>query len=337
MEMEITDTIRDVTEKEWTALVGSDFLERSHAWYRTVEDSCMRRMCYIFVRENNTLVAGACCFPYTERRYIELPFLEVRSPLGTSLALFSQTSEHVDMLLEGLQQIQKKEKAKGLLILDLKRKEFISLKNQVRKFTEFQISDNTYLNLNFTDFDDYLDSLKEDAWRSARMTLNRAKRWKIKTVITDEISTWKEPARRLQQYTCEEHQDSRFFLPEQFYDALEKNMKENVEVLLFMKDDTTIVFALSLNTPETAIYKFMGLDPAYKKYQAYFLIYYEGIRRAIEKKQKRIYFGPTTYEFKEKIGCKREELFGLVRMVNPVMDVALKSYIAANRLKGKKF
>jgi predicted N-acyltransferase len=337
MEMEITDTIRAVTEKEWTTLVGTDFIERSYAWYRTVEDSRMRRMYYIIVRENNTLVAGASCFPYTEKRYIEVPFLEVRSPLGTSLAFFSKTSEHANMLLEGLDQIQKKEKTKGLLILDLKREEFISVKNQVKKFTGFQISDNTYLNLNFADFDDYLNSLEEDAWRSARMTLNRAKRWKIKTVFTNEISPWKEPARRLQQYTCEEHQDSRFLLPEQFYDVLEKNMKENVEVLLFMKDDIPIVFALSLNTPETAIYKFMGLDPAYKKYQAYFLIYYEGIRRAIEKKQKKIYFGPTTYEFKEKIGCKREELFGLVKMVNPFMDTALKSYVVVNRLKGKKF
>ena len=297
MEMEITDTIRAVTEKEWSNLIGTDFIERSHAWYRTVEDSRMRRMYYILVRENNTLVGGACCFPYTEKMYIEVPFLEVRSPLGTSRAFFSKTSDHAIKLLEGLDQIQKKEKTKGFLILDLKENEFISIKNQVKKFTGFQISDNTYLNLNFTDFDDYLNSLEEDAWRSARMTLNRAKRWKIKTVFTNDISTWKEPARRLQQYTCEEHQDLRLFLTEQFYDALEKNMKENVEVLLFMKDDIPIVFALSLNTPETAIYKFMGLDPAYKKYQAYFLIYYEGIRRAIEKKKKRIYFGPTTYEF----------------------------------------
>ena len=337
MEMEITDTIRAVTEKEWITLVGTDFIERSHAWYRTVEDSRMRRMYYILVRENNTLVGGACCFPYTEKMYIEVPFLEVRSPLGTSRAFFSKTSDHAIKLLEGLDQIQKKEKTKGFLILDLKENEFISVKNQAKKFTGFQISDNTYLNLNFKDFDDYLTSLEEDAWRSARMTLNRAKRWKIQTVFTNDISTWKEPARRLQQYTCEEHQDTRLFLTEQFYDALEKNMKENVEVLLFMKNDIPIVFALSLNTPETAIYKFMGLDPAYKKYQAYFLIYYEGIKRALEKKQKKIYFGPTTYEFKEKIGCKREELFGLVKMGNPFMDMALKSYLVVNRLKGKKF
>ena len=336
MEMEITDTIQNVTENEWNALVGMD-IERSHTWYRTVEDSGMRRMHYTFVREGNTLKAAACCFPYTEKRYIKIPFLEVRCPLGTSMGFFSQTSEHADMLLKGLDQIQKKEKAKGVLIPDLKKDEFTSLRNQVRGFTEFPISDNTYLSLHFTDFEDYLGSLSAAARRSVQNTMNKANRSKIQPLFTHEFSPWKETAQRLQRYLCEEHHEYRTFLSEQFYDALEKRMKENAEMLLFLKEDIPIVFALSLNTRETSIYKFVGSDPAYKKYQAYFLVYYEGIRRAIEKKQKRIYFGPSTYEFKKKIGCTREELFGLVRMRNPLVNLALKSYVAVTGLTGGKF
>ena len=51
MEMYITDTIRDINEEEWNTLIDTDYIEQSHAWYRAVEDSHMRTMYYIFVRE----------------------------------------------------------------------------------------------------------------------------------------------------------------------------------------------------------------------------------------------------------------------------------------------
>jgi len=337
MKREITDTIRDIDEREWSTLVGNDHIERSHAWYRTVEDSGMRKMHYVVVKEKGKVQAAACCYPLTEKMYIEMPFLEVRSPLGTSLAFFSQIPEHTDTLMKGLEEICRKEQAKGILIFDLRKEEFTAIRRQVKGFIDFQEQDNTYIDLNFTDFDDYLNSLDEESWRSARMTLNRAKRWKIKTVCTNEFSTWKAVAQRLQKYTCEYHNDYKWLLTEQFYEALEKNVKENAELLLFFKDDIPILFAVSLNTPDSSLYKFMGSDSDYRKYQAYFLLYYEGIKRAIERGQKRIYYGPTTYEFKGKIGCKREELFGLAKMANPVLHLGLKSYLTVSRLSGKKF
>jgi len=338
MEREIAETITAVDEEEWNKVAGTHNIERSHKWYRTVEDSGMRTMYYVFLKENGTLTAAACCYPSQVKMYVELPLLEVKSPLGTSQAFFSKTPEHADMLLKGLEEIRKKEKAKGILILELKRGEFTTIKNQVKRFTNFEMRDNTYIDLNFTDLDDYLSSLDGKSRRSVRITLNKArKRWGIKSLVTNDFSTWKKVAYRLQEYTCAYHNDYKWLLTEKFYEALEKNMKENAELLFFFKDDIPLVFVLVLHTPEIVQYRFPGVDPQYKDYQAYFLLYYKGIKRAIEKRQKRIYFGTTTYEFKEKIGCKREELFGLVKMKNPVLDLALKSYVTVSKVQGKKF
>ena len=91
-----------------------------------------------------------------------------------------------------------------------------------------------------------------------------------------------------------------------FYEELQANFKTGAELVFFFKEQIPLAFALSLNTPRMVQYKFVGIDPVYREYEAYFLIYYLGIRKAIERKQKKIYFGPSTYEFKEKIGCKRE-------------------------------
>ncbi len=336
MDVETTNTITAVDKKEWEPLAGTD-IERSYDWHKTVEESGLKKMYYIFVRENKKLQAAACSYLSTEKMYIEMPFLEVRSPLGTSLAFYSRSPEHTDVLMKGLENVQKKEKAKGIMVLDLKKEEYHTLKRQMKGFAQFFIDENTYIDLNFSDFEDYLSSLDGKARRSVRNTLNKAKRLDIKSIFTSEFSHWKEAAHRLQGYTCEEHNDYRWHLPERFYEALEVNLKENAELLVFLKENVPFVFALLLNTPETVLYKFMGSDPAYKRYQAYFLIYYEGIRKALERKQKRIYFGPTTYAFKEKIGCKREALFGLAKLENPLLNGILRSCTAVSRVVGIRF
>lgn len=336
MDIELSDTIQDIDEEEWESLVGTDHVERSHKWYKTVEDSRMRNMHYVFVKENGELKAAACCFLFEKIVYrINVPFLYVRSPLGTSLAFFSKTAEHATLLLTGLNQIRKKEKAKGFLILDLKKEEFTSVKKQVKGFAGFPKMENTYIDLNFSDFEDYLSFLDAKARRSVRITLNKANRLNIKSCITNEFSQWAKVVHNLHTYTCEQHNEYRWHITEQFCTALEENFSQKGELALFFKDETPLAFGLSLNTPEVCLYKFAGTDPKYREYHAYFLIYYEGIKRALEKKQKRIYFGPTTYEFKEKIGCKREELYGLVKI--DTLTILLKPYVKTYELLGKKF
>ncbi len=336
MEMTIKNTIRDADEAEWEALVGDIFIEQSHGWLRTVEDSHMRDMRYVFVRDK-TLKAAACCYLYPEKLYIEIPFLEVRSPLGNSTGFFSKDPEYTDLLLKGLYEIQKRKKAKGLSLLEMRKKERDSIKPHLKGFAEFPIRDDTYLDLDFADFDDYLASLDSTSRRSIRKTLNRAaKRWKIQTVFTNEFSTWKKVAHRLRGYLCEEHKNYRHYLTEAFFDALEKNLKDNAELIMCFKDNIPLIYGLILNSPVIAQHKFAGINPQYREYQAYFLVYYEGIKKAIERRQKRIYFGPTTYSFKEKIGCKREAIYGFAKIRNPLLHLALTSYLTTLNLRGKK-
>jgi predicted N-acyltransferase len=337
MKIEITDTIRNVDESEWEHLVETGCIEQSYNWYKTVEDSDMRNMHYVLIREKEELKAAACCFSFEKTQYhVIMRFLYVQSPLTKAKAFFSKTGEQADILMKGLMQIQKKEGTKGFLILNIKKEEYCSVKNQLKGFAGFPINEDMYIDLNFSDFDDYLSFLGAKARRSVRSTLNRGRRTNIRMVCTKEISKWKEVLCRLNRYTCEHHNDYRGFLTDQFYEALEKNLKEEAELLMCFKDDIPLAFGISLNSPAVCRYNFGGTDPRYREYHAYFLIYYEGIRKAIEKGQKRIYFGPTTYAFKEKIGCSKEEHFGFIKMKNPFLDLMMKSYITGCRIKGRK-
>jgi predicted N-acyltransferase len=332
MDREIHSTIRDIHEREWTSLVGTGNLESSHQWYRTVEDSGMKDMYYVTVRDSGKLAAAACCYLFDEN-ILRIPTLDVSSPLGLSTAFFAETPEETYMLLKGLEEIQRREKAKGISFFELKKEEFESLKPYLKGSTGYSMLDNTYLDVVFTDFDEYLASLNRKSRRSIKDTLIRGDRLGVTVSSTKEFSKWKDIAYKLQKALCDTLNDYTLLLSKQFYDALEKNMKDCAELLIFFKDDTPIVFSLVLYTPETAHYKFVGLNPDYREYQAYFLTYYEIIRKAIERKQKRVYFGTTTYEFKEKIGCQRQKLFGLTVMKNAVYNVGFKTYVKMKAFK----
>ncbi|MBU7014061.1 MAG: GNAT family N-acetyltransferase [Theionarchaea archaeon] len=329
-EVSVHRTVRDFTEKEWNRVAGSMFPERCHGWYRAVEDSRMRDLYYVAFREKRTLAAALGCYPFVEKQFgISVPFLEVGCPLGTASSFFPQNPEHIPPLLRGIEQIRKQEKIRGTLIFDLKQEEADFVKEGLKGFSLFRALERTYIDLDFSDFDDYLDSLDSSDRRSIRKTLNRAeKRWKINHVLTGELSKWGHTAHQLQGYLCGEHRDFRMHLSEQFYEALETNMKGSAELTVFLKDDIPLATGLVLNSQEAAVHKFPGIDPQYRQYQAYFLLYYEGIRTAIERKQKRIYFGTTTYGFKEKIGCGREPLLGFVKFMNPVTTRLLGHYLA---------
>jgi predicted N-acyltransferase len=331
MEVKISNTIQDVDEREWELLVGTDRVDGSHSWFRTVEESGYRDMHYVYVRERKKLTAAACCRLYNEK----LSMIRILL-LGVG-PVYVKTREEITMLIQGLEEIRKKEKAQGILFFFHDEEELNLIKNVMKGSTKFLMKENTYIDLNFTDFEDYLGSLNAGARRSVRSTVRRANRQKIQPLFTHEFSTWKETAHRLQGYLCEEHHDYSSHLSEQFYEILEKNLKDSAELLILFKDSIPLAFALAFNSPSISLYKFGGVDPKYRKYQGYFLIYYEGIRKAIERGQKRIYFGPSTYGFKEKIGCKREETFGLVKMANPLLNLMVKCVVTGYTILGRRF
>jgi predicted N-acyltransferase len=334
VETKLTATINEIDENQWKSLVGNDNIEQSYGWYQVVEDSQMRIMRYCTLWEDKTLKAAVCCHVYTPETLLTIPFLAAGCPLGLSSSLFSSSPEETALLMAGLDELSRKEKAKGLFLLDLTRDELQRIKPQVKGVSHFAMLPNTYLDLDFTDFEDYLSFLDGKARRSVRITLNRARRLNVKTLVTKDFTRWTHTARQLQEYTCREHHTFISYLTEEFYSALENHLKENAELMLCFKEDIPLAFALILATPHMVQYKFSGIDPGYRDHQAYFLLYYEGIRRAIQQRQKKIYFGTTSYDFKEKIGCTKEPHYGMAKMTNPLVNLGLRSFIALSRTLG---
>lgn len=326
MDIDIQNTILHIGESEWNTLTDN-YINVSHSWYRTVEESNMRDMLYIVIREQKKLEAAAACHLCQEK------ILNQKLPLLKVIPFFSR-SEYIPVLSKEIQEIAK-EKAKGIFFSVDDKEKLTLLKKNIKGVVELPLGDNMYIDLPFNSFDDYLKSLQRKQRRSIRVTLKRVERLGVKTLVTHEISAWKAVAHQLQGYFCEQHHDYSSHLPQHFYEALEKNMGQNTEMMLFFKEDIPLAFCLPLYSPTTTYVKIGGADPHYREYQGYFLIYYESIRRAIDKGKKRIYFGPSTYEFKEKIGCRREQLLGLAKLENPLLNRALQLYVGVHRILEK--
>jgi predicted N-acyltransferase len=337
MKMEISDTINNIDETTWQKLVGSYRTDGAYGWFKTLEESGMRDMYYVTVKNRNkhrthedALAAAACCRIRTEHIHtLEVPLLNVRP-------VYFETPQHMKLLMTGLNTLQTQLNTRGIVLYFHDSKKSAMTQKELKMSAQFPLRDNTYIDLEFKTFEDYLDWLPSRTRRSIRNTLNKAEKWNIKTIFTHEFSAWKKEVSRLYGYLCKEHNNYSFYVPEDFYDILEKNLKDKAELIIFLKDGIPLSFALALNSPYTALYKFAGIDPRYKKYQSYFLIYYEGIKKAIERKQNRIYFGPSSYDFKEKIGCKREKGVGITRINNPLLNMVLQLYIWYYRARGKK-
>jgi predicted N-acyltransferase len=336
--IDIGKSITSIDREEWERLSGCDFVEQSYDWYRVIEESRLRDMHYVFVREPRHLQAAAYCTPANEQVFhIPIPLVEVHSPLGLTPAFFSQSSHHTRQLIEGIKRVAHDVGAWGMYILYLTEEEIREcyLGDQ-ESFITFPLHINTYIDLPFSDFDDYLDSLPASARRSVRKTLHRAEeRWHIQTRATTNFVQWKYRVHELQKYVCDQYGSTRWLLPLSFYDALETHLKDRAELLLCMKDEILLACGISLNSPVISQHKFSGVHPDYRKYQAYFLLYYEGIRRAIERNQKRIYFGTSNYEFKKKIGCRRENRYGLILMNTALHNGVLKIFVTLRHLLTK--
>jgi predicted N-acyltransferase len=131
-------------------------------------------------------------------------------------------------------------------------------------------------------------------------------------------------ARRLQGYTCEKHGSRAHHLTEGFFEGLERHLNQQAELSLYFKDDTPILSSLLFHSAEAAHSDFPGMAPNHREYHAYPLSTYHEIETAISLGVKRIYLGTTTYEFKEKIGCRRIPMFALCRMASPLLDAGMR-------------
>lgn len=337
MRTEIVESISKIDKNMWEELVENNFPETRYEWCKTVEESGNNNLRYVLAFERNKLIGVAICEIVKEKLFrfgISLKIIEVSSPLSNFEGFIIKDEKAILPIIKEIENLVSKEKLMGISFMNLRENMKKKIEKSLKGYHGIRLSPNTFIDINWDNFEEYLSSLKSGARRGIRNTLRRKDRYKLRIEHTKEFKKFSEQLYQLQKKVCDFHRDYKYLLPSKFYESLEKNFKDNSEVTICFKNEKILGFVLSLMDEEKIVYKFCGLDPKYKKYQAYFLFYIDGIKRAIKNKKKRIYFGKTTYGVKTERGCTKENLYAFLKARNSVLNKLASLYF---KLLEKKF
>lgn len=180
---------------------------------------------------------------------------------------------------------------------------------------------NTVLNLNFSNFDEYLASL------------NRKKRWDLKnkrkiflsqncrTEIVDNSKIEDYSPLYELHYATESKNDQ--FINYTTYDENDRFksyslLDDNYKWLLAYNENGKIIgFALLVIDNDIILFKSVGLDYEYNNTTyTYFNLYHEAIKYAVDNSFKTMYCGTTTYDVKQRLGCKLINRYAAMNIVS---------------------
>lgn len=328
--VDTVDSIEYIYQRDWEELVGRDIAEYDYRWYKVNEkfDKNLNPK-YITVYKGNKLVGSAFISIQNKldisirKSHLTFPllgkisFFRCSSPISNFSGFFFNKEEVLKIIMKKIEEILKQNRA-VLSNFVIGQNNILSNFLESRGFYRIKCKPNTFLDIKWKTFDEYLSSLPKSERHDIRKTINRSKKYGISIEYKKNFSSMSKKLCELYGNVAGKHRERS--MPENFFKVLDREMGDNTDLFLCKKEDKVIAYGLSLNNTAVASHKFLGLDYGHRKSQAYFLLYYEGIKKAINDGLKRIYFGSTTYRYKERIGCKRFENFQYIRSYFPGMN-----------------
>jgi hypothetical protein len=90
--------------------------------------------------------------------------------------------------------------------------------------------------------------------------------------------------------------------------------------LLFYEQDRLIGFVQLICTPPRMVFRYIGMDyERNRRYGLYFLLFLKGIEVCLREGLTEMECGPTSYDFKRRLGCRMQETFVYYRHRNPFL------------------
>jgi predicted N-acyltransferase len=190
-----------------------------------------------------------------------------------------------------------------------------------------------YLDLSWSNFDDYLNSLKPGMRKKIRREIKKCsdngvtiKEEHITENIADKLS-------ELEAIVSSKYDPtSNNKLPSSFFLTLQKYAKDKIRLFVARKNDEVIGFSLLLQHKELLDVYMYGSDYTAQTntFFTYFnLAYYKPIQLAIDEKIKKIYFRYLNEKVRLDRGCRPEQTYSFIKchnvLLQPSMNTLLKN------------
>ena len=198
-----------------------------------------------------------------------------------------------------------------------------------------------YLKMQWTQFDDYLKSLKPGMAKKIRREIRKCEENGVtidQEEITQEIA---EELSLLNANVSSKHTaEAVYKLDPSFFVTLQKYAKEKVKLFTARKNHKIIGFSLALQHKDTLDVYMYGSDyeSQTNTFFTYFnLVYYKPIQLAIDQKLKKIYFRYFLAKSRLDRGCKTEQTYSFIKCHHTFFGPAINNLLRSNIYRKLKF
>jgi predicted N-acyltransferase len=329
LEAHVHRHINEIPKEEWDTLVNHK-LFHTYRWMELLEYSLREGISpyYITITRDNDLVGGAVCYPsYRLVFKFYLQSMVCLCPFSDDIGLYIKSGEPAEaifsLLFSHIEEAARKERARIVVINNVDVSPYRTLLQ--KKAALIKMSPSTCLDVQWKTFKDYLRSLPRKSKKNIRHTLNQGERRGLRLEHSQDFSD-AEFLFRFYEENLRKHGHS-YPLPitSQFYTGLGKYVGDFAYILRCYHGSKLLGYWIYFFDGSIASMAISGSeeDDA-REYNAYFNICYDAVREMIEKGCSKIYFGPTTYTVKRRIGCTLLKKEVSMKFLNPVLNAVLR-------------
>lgn len=112
-----------------------------------------------------------------------------------------------------------------------------------------------------------------------------------------------------------------FYLPEEHFEIMKRELKENFRFYGYFQDDSLVGFSTLIKNGNDMDTYFLGYDEGIQKEKMLYLnMLYDMVAYAIKKRFKRVIFARSAMEIKSSVGAQAEPVYGIIKHTNPLLD-----------------
>lgn len=240
--------------------------------------------------------------------------------------------EAIKLLANATELIQKKvRKADLVLFKDFEKLLAENLEYSLGKdFKAFSVQPNMILDVDehWKTYGDYLQSFSTKYRTRAKSARKKLGTLEKKELNLELIEKYQKVLYHLYLEVAEEADFNTFILPENHFYALKKNLQHNFKVFAYIQNHEIVSFySLFINYEEIDTY-FLGYSKIHQKPQQLYLnMLLDMVEFGIINRKKSIIFGRTALEIKSTIGAKPQEIYGLIKHRNYILNLLSKTLI----------
>lgn len=238
-------------------------------------------------------------------------------------------TEALQLMQAAMQEVKKHYHDKGITInliavKDFNTEEFPDFNGAgFKNYFKFCTQPNMIFNISndWNSIEDYLLALNTKYRTQYKRARKKAEGITKKKLNTTEIQAHQERISELYQTVANRASFNTFFLAENHFEVMKKELNDNFLFYGYFIDDILIGFnTLIKNNTDMDTY-FLGYDESVQQQKMLYLnMLYDMIAYAIKKKYKRVVFARSAMEIKSSVGAKAEDVYGVIKHTNPIVN-----------------